>query len=194
MTKTNECDIVQDLIPLYIDNVASEASEKLIVSHVETCSECKDFLEEMRNPLVLPVAVEERMKERKAFEGLKKAINKKVWRSIIISTLCVVLLMSGIVILTSVELDIDSSDVTFYEADEKIVMTFPGDLRWSADGTEISNGHISWTIRFHQTLWDRYISPIYDPGEHKYYFSGAEKTDIIYDSEGNLLWSNSEAE
>lgn len=190
MTKINECDIVRDLIPLYIDHVVSEASEELVANHVETCPECKKFLEETSSTLVIPVSVEERMEEQKAFEKFKKAINKKVWKIAIISSLCVLLLVGGIVILNRLELDVDSSAVTFYEADGKIVMSFPGDLRWSADGKETNKGSTKWTIQFHQTFWDRYISPIYDPGEHKYYFYSVEKTDEIYDDKGNLLWSN----
>ena len=190
MTRINECDIVRDLIPLYIDKVVSEASEEFVANHVATCPECKRFLEETSSMLVIPVSVEDRMEEQKAFKKIKKAINKKVCKIAIISSLCVLLLVGGIVILNRFELDVDSSDVTFYEADGKIVMSFPGDLGWSADGKETNNGSTKWTIRFYQTVWDRYISPIYNPGEHKYYFYSVEKTDEIYDDNGNLLWSN----
>ena len=38
------CDIVKDLIPLYIDNVASEESKNLVETHCDTCKECKKFL------------------------------------------------------------------------------------------------------------------------------------------------------
>ncbi len=94
MTKINKCDIVRDLIPLYIDHVVSEASEELVVNHVETCPECKKFLEETSSTLVLPVSIEDRMGEQKGFKKIKKAINKKVWKSVVISAVCVFLLLS----------------------------------------------------------------------------------------------------
>lgn len=38
------CDIVQDLIPLVCDGVASPDSERLVRSHAEHCDECRQML------------------------------------------------------------------------------------------------------------------------------------------------------
>ena len=37
------CDVCLDLMPLVKDNVASEASRKLVEEHIEICEECKGF-------------------------------------------------------------------------------------------------------------------------------------------------------
>jgi hypothetical protein len=42
------CRIIEDLLPLYVDDVCSEESKKLIESHVSTCEECHKKLEEMK--------------------------------------------------------------------------------------------------------------------------------------------------
>lgn len=47
----NECKIVQDLIPLYIDDLLSEESAETVRSHAESCEECKKMLERCREPL-----------------------------------------------------------------------------------------------------------------------------------------------
>ena len=44
------CDIVKDLIPLYIDGCCSEESEKVVKEHTRGCHACKKLLEDMNTP------------------------------------------------------------------------------------------------------------------------------------------------
>ena len=37
----NECGIVRDLLPLYIENMVSEDSREFIEEHLSRCAECK---------------------------------------------------------------------------------------------------------------------------------------------------------
>jgi rubrerythrin len=43
------CDIVSDLIPLYVDGVCSEESCEFIEEHIRVCQSCKKLLENMLN-------------------------------------------------------------------------------------------------------------------------------------------------
>ena len=45
------CDTVKDLLPMYIDNMTSETSNKSIEEHINTCGECRSVLEQMRKPV-----------------------------------------------------------------------------------------------------------------------------------------------
>ena len=50
------CEVVQDLLPLYVDGACTEGSKQLVEEHVKTCPGCKKLLEEMGAPLPeLPV-------------------------------------------------------------------------------------------------------------------------------------------
>lgn len=42
------CNVIEDLLPLYADNVASEDSQKLIEEHLKECSSCKIMLAQMQ--------------------------------------------------------------------------------------------------------------------------------------------------
>ena len=44
------CDIIQDLIPLVIDQVASEDSIQLVKEHIIDCQQCRAMYEEMKRP------------------------------------------------------------------------------------------------------------------------------------------------
>ncbi len=43
------CNIVKDLIPLYIDGCCSEESEKVVEEHIRDCDDCKRLLEDMKS-------------------------------------------------------------------------------------------------------------------------------------------------
>ena len=47
MAMSNKCDIIQDLLPLYIDGACSKASGEMIEEHIETCPHCKEIYEKM---------------------------------------------------------------------------------------------------------------------------------------------------
>lgn len=49
-----ECDLVADLLPIYIDGKASEASRKFIEEHIKTCQDCRDIYEAMTADMELP--------------------------------------------------------------------------------------------------------------------------------------------
>ena len=42
------CNIVKDLIPLYVDGCCSEESKKIVEEHIENCVECKKLFEDMK--------------------------------------------------------------------------------------------------------------------------------------------------
>lgn len=41
------CNVVKDLIPLYIDRCCSEESEKIVKEHIKSCDACKKLFEDM---------------------------------------------------------------------------------------------------------------------------------------------------
>ena len=49
MMSKETCFLVRDLLPLYIDNLCSDNSAKIIKNHLETCSECNKEYEQLIN-------------------------------------------------------------------------------------------------------------------------------------------------
>lgn len=43
------CNIVKDLIPLYIDGCCSEESKKIVEEHIRECDDCKKLFEDMKS-------------------------------------------------------------------------------------------------------------------------------------------------
>ena len=42
------CSVIQDLLPLYAEDLAGEDSRKLVEEHLEGCENCKQTLEELK--------------------------------------------------------------------------------------------------------------------------------------------------
>ena len=52
------CDTVRDLLPMYIEQMTSEASNESIKQHMQDCGECKAILEQMQHPVRTETAPE----------------------------------------------------------------------------------------------------------------------------------------
>ena len=52
------CNIVKDLIPLYIDGCCSEESKKAVEDHIGDCADCRNLIEDMRSPSGIVAAPE----------------------------------------------------------------------------------------------------------------------------------------
>jgi hypothetical protein len=125
----NQCDIVQDLLPLYVEGLTRMASSELIEDHLKTCPECSAALEEMSQP------IEANPSPKNEVDYLKK-IRKKSYRTAVllsISSLIVITLLAGLAYLfvigqeSSAEFDIDSYYYTF--SAESNTVTLNGKLR-----------------------------------------------------------------
>lgn len=44
------CNIIKDLIPLYIDGCCSKESNRIVEEHIKNCEDCKNLYEDMKSP------------------------------------------------------------------------------------------------------------------------------------------------
>lgn len=49
--KNIDCNIICDLLPLYMDHVCSKQSEELVNAHLQTCEKCRKIFDEMHTNL-----------------------------------------------------------------------------------------------------------------------------------------------
>ena len=72
-----KCNVIKDLIPLYIDNCCSEESAALVKEHLESCAECKELYEDMKAPAgVVPASAPP--KKLKSIDGWKASVLQSV--------------------------------------------------------------------------------------------------------------------
>ncbi len=92
----DKCEIVRDLMPLYVDGVCSNTSKELVENHIEECAECEAEYKKLVDQSVnISVSDDDTQAIKKAGKKLKKDRKKSVLKGVAI-TLAAVILLSGL--------------------------------------------------------------------------------------------------
>lgn len=93
----NNCKIVRDLFPSYIDELCSKESKLFIEQHIESCESCKEIINNMKVELSMvdEKDILERLKVKKPF--------KKIRDLIIICVISIVILLAILSLFIGVE-------------------------------------------------------------------------------------------
>ena len=62
------CNVIQDIMPLYVDEIVSEDTKKLVEEHLKECEDCRKEMEKMRAKIILP--------NRKNQSGRKRTVSE----------------------------------------------------------------------------------------------------------------------
>ncbi len=92
------CKVIEDLLPLYVDEVLSEDSKALVEEHLAECGDCRDRLKKMQFaafPVIHPAKKDKKNKEREALLKIRKKIRKKRITAVLAAVLCVVFIFSA---------------------------------------------------------------------------------------------------
>ena len=183
-----ECDIVKDLMPLYIDDLLSENSKNFVADHINTCESCKKYYQKLSNELKIPVSKESRFSDLRPIEYLKENLSKKIIKKILAILLIIGLFVGSFLFVTLYKLPVDPQMMDFYVNDNNLRMEYQekGDILFSAG--QSWGDKKEWTIYFWQTPWERYIAPLYRKENYTFDFMRLYYIDILYDSNGNILW------
>jgi hypothetical protein len=117
----NQCDIVQDLLPLYVEELTRMTSSEMIEDHLKTCPECSAVLAEMSQPIdAVPFP-------KKELDYLKKVRRKvtKAHRVAIALAIIMVVAFARFFILGELATvhDIGSFSYTYSEADNTLTIS-----------------------------------------------------------------------
>ena len=95
------CNVIEDLLPLYIDDMVSEDSRQLVEEHLKECASCRKMLDEMKKENQLRTVSgnakrkSDRCTEIASLTKIRRRIRRKRIISIILAAV-LVLLASGI--------------------------------------------------------------------------------------------------
>ena len=71
MKQNIPCEMIQDLLPLYVDGLTSDESSRQIEAHLETCGDCRSRYQRMKEDLERETQVKQKENERE-IDYLKK--------------------------------------------------------------------------------------------------------------------------
>ena len=89
------CNIIRDLLPLYIDNVCSLESREMIEEHLKECSECKAYMESMsvdapKEKELIQIDPINESRKASSFRDIKKKIQQRLILTATITALVIV--------------------------------------------------------------------------------------------------------
>ncbi len=106
--KDIKCTIIQDILPLYVDEVVSEDTKELVHQHLEHCEKCRQEYASMKKAMYLPKDT-----SKTVFKGLQKKWRKKKMVISLLSVLGAFILLSGLFYALFVyQITIEESEVT----------------------------------------------------------------------------------
>ena len=102
--KQDKCNIVKDLMALYVDDMLTEDSKEFVEEHMKTCPECKEEYRQMSAQIQIPMNMDAK--------PIKK-VKRKIWKRMILAVLltavvCVLFLVGS---LTIVPMDYEKYDL-----------------------------------------------------------------------------------
>ena len=99
----NECSIIRDILPLYVENMVSEDTAEFVKEHLESCPACRAELEKLREPVEVQTEPQPDM-DAAPLKRLKKALlMKKVQIILCTAAVLLALMLSVISFLTAPE-------------------------------------------------------------------------------------------
>ena len=85
------CEVIQDLLPLYVDGLTSGATDQSIEEHLKTCGECSRLYQRMKEDISGETAGQQQ-ESRREIDYLK-AVRRRGWRKMILAGAAVLVLV-----------------------------------------------------------------------------------------------------
>lgn len=87
------CDVINDMLPLYVEEVTSEDTNQLLEEHLATCDTCRKDYEIMKKGVYIPTNEKENLEEVKYLHSFRKFLQKRKWFTAMISVVATILIL-----------------------------------------------------------------------------------------------------
>lgn len=112
--KKISCNIVRDVLPLYLDDVVSDETKEMVEEHLKSCEACKKEATIMKQDVILPINQNTQLAEAKVLKNLKiKIRRRKIAVGIISAISAVTVIVSLLLFLTFSKSYIPYDDTQF---------------------------------------------------------------------------------
>lgn len=162
--KVVSCNVIQDLIPLYVEELLSEDSRKLVETHLDECEACSKELDILQSMDTVPIET-----DIQPLQKIQKTIQKKKWYAVLIAILMTLSIGTLIVIFTTAPeyLPYSSEVVTINEMENEVLSVEFDDSVAGYDiqhnpskSSEAMNIHLTtWTTAWHKLTQTDKVAP-----------------------------------
>lgn len=192
--KKISCNIIKDILPLYVDEVVSDDTKEMVEEHLKSCDACREEAMLLKKDIVLPLKSAIQKSEANILKNLKKQFrNKKIIVSFV-SILAAIAISFGcyaMLVLPKKIIPYDSSMIKIEEINGRIYARYKdknlaGSAAWVPFTTKI-NGEEKQVAAFYlySTPWSNITAKYQDdadmkPDENLVYIGKADDIEQIY--------------
>ena len=191
------CNIIRDILPLYIDEVVCIDTREWVEDHLAECPECAKIAEEMRAQPMIPANIEVQTRSMDGMRKFKQLINKRWLKITAITALSVIVAMIAVMcwmLYTVNIIEYDGSNIAIKETEDGygLILCYYGSGEVSLSWSNVpATGETEIVLT--QSLWDLHISPMYDAPQTQLYLMETDRTLIVREQEtGEILWEADE--
>jgi hypothetical protein len=195
--KKISCDIIKDVLPLYLDGVVSNATKEMVEEHLSSCDSCRKEAELLKQDIILPTTKNIQLSEARVFKKMKSHLRKKnviILISTMIATILLIIGLHSYAVLTKNFIPYDDEIISISEIDGKLYATYQGDnlggtVSCAPETVTINGSKKKITIfYYYKTPWSEYIQPIFekDDFEDTFLLGKTDEIDQIYYGEFKL--------
>ena len=194
------CNVIQDILPLYVDNMACDDTRLLVEEHLQGCENCSRYYQELQEELLLPVEPEIKERDAEEIRRFKRYLMRKRIGVFFLSAASVLVLVIGIIIFMNRymrPIDYQEASFTFVEENEDEVLFkdgIRGNYRWN-NVLDRETGVM--TIQYEQSLWARWFEKWTPPFDHIVSFLKKDMVKAVYvnpDGSEVTVWEATEEE
>lgn len=209
----NDCDIARDLMPLSVDGVCSQGSQRFLDSHMAECQPCRDYFSGMKAGNLLSLKMEPTQESKSLKQSLRHMGKrfKALWITLIALVCAFVLLLTAagvnqLCMNHTAATPLDAYTISLYRNDALVSMQLSGSfyeqvyngfkrtdeptfLPDSNQGALILTYELSWYPYQHKKIADS-IEEADSSGLNPFKQQGG-RTDVIYDgAKLNANWKS----
>lgn len=146
------CNIIKDILPLYVEDLASNETKNMVDEHISDCDNCKKNLEDMQSSTIPPMDT-----DIKPLEKIRDTMRRKKYQTIIFTTvITLVIAMVIMAFLTAPDYLNDTTTVSIVENYDGTVVAFFDE---KVSGYDIekyyeNNGYV-YNITTWNSIWSR---------------------------------------
>lgn len=126
------CEVIKDLLPLYVDEVLSDDSRALVETHIESCEDCKRYHDRLLKSEKTVKAAQENANSNETNEKAQAALRKinntiktRRFKTIVITVVLIFAILSGLYYTVCVkESYVPYGESGIYVKDEKIMTDY----------------------------------------------------------------------
>ena len=175
MKKMN-CNIIRDILPLYMDDVVRDERKQMVEEHLQSCASCRMEASSMKKDVILPASKTQRLAEAKVIKGIRNKIFRKKVIISAVTAAAVLAAAAGVYALMT----LPRSVIPYEESGASVSRVSLGDsgdeyLYCSMDTSEAAGSicHEPVTVQTeagektvvilyeYSTVWSRYVAPLF---------------------------------